>query len=109
MEWGRAIAAAYRSLATEPVALADQALHIAVKHVSVRVQSGSPTGAPVHAPAPAAAGGQIGKRKYFSMTRGGTAGRRRPSLQRLQARRAHRDVADAVLQVCRGGRFDRRT
>jgi len=43
-EWNNAMAAAHRALATELVALAEQALRIAVEHVSVRVQFGAPIG-----------------------------------------------------------------
>ena len=57
-EWDRAIAAAHRALATELVALADEALRIAVGHAKVRVQFGAPIGSfqsPRHALAEASA------------------------------------------------------
>jgi hypothetical protein len=100
-EWGRAIAAAHRCLATELVALADRALHIAVAHVSVRVQFGSPIGSlqsPRHALAAAAA--QLeGARALLddSWHYGGVLS---AQAAKVAAGRAHRGVADAVLQVC---------
>jgi alkylation response protein AidB-like acyl-CoA dehydrogenase len=100
-EWRRAIAAAHRCLATELVELANQALHIAVKHVSVRVQFGSPIGSlqsPRHALA-AAAAKLAGARALLddSWRYGGVLS---AQIAKVAAGRAHRGVADAVLQVC---------
>ncbi|WP_082953587.1 MULTISPECIES: acyl-CoA dehydrogenase family protein [unclassified Mycobacterium] len=100
-EWGRAIAAAHRSLATELVALADQALHIAVEHVSVRVQFGSPIGSlqsPRHALAAAAAKLEGARALLEDSWRYG--GVLSAQAAKVAAGRAHRGVADAVLQVC---------
>jgi len=100
-EWGRAIAAAHRSLATELVALADRALQIAVEHVSVRVQFGSPIGAlqsPRHALAAAAAKLEGARALLDDSWRYG--GVLSAQTAKVAAGRAHREVADAVLQVC---------
>ncbi|MGX9787782.1 acyl-CoA dehydrogenase family protein [Mycobacterium sp. MMS18-G62] len=100
-EWGRAIAAAHRSLATELVALADQAMHIAVEQVSVRVQFGSPIGslqAPRHALAAAAARLEGARALLDDSWRYG--GVLSAQAAKVAAGRAHRGVADAVLQVC---------
>jgi hypothetical protein len=100
-EWGRAVAAAHRSIATELIALAEQALRIAVEHVSVRVQFGSPIGSlqsPRHALADAAA--QLeGARALLteSWCYGGVLS---AQTAKVAAGRAHRTVSDAVLQVC---------
>ncbi|WP_233214856.1 acyl-CoA dehydrogenase family protein [Mycobacterium sp. 4858] len=100
-EWGRAIAAAHRSLATELVALADQALHIAVEHVSARVQLGSPIcsrQSALHALAAAAAKLEGARTLLDDSWRYG--GALSAQAAKVAAGRAHRDVADAVLQVC---------
>jgi hypothetical protein len=100
-EWGRAIAAAHRSLATELVALADQALRIAVEHISVRVQFGSPIGSlqsPRHALAAAAAKLEGARALLDDSWRYG--GVLSAQTAKAAAGRAHRAVADAVLQVC---------
>ncbi|WP_083063350.1 acyl-CoA dehydrogenase family protein [Mycobacterium arosiense] len=100
-EWGRAVAAAHRSLATELVALADQALRIAVEHVGVRVQFGSPIGSlqsPRHALAAAAATLEGARALLADSWRYG--GVLSAQAAKVAAGRAHRGVADAVLQVC---------
>ncbi|MEZ0351946.1 acyl-CoA dehydrogenase family protein [Mycobacterium sp. pR1184] len=100
-EWGRAIAAAHRCLATELVALADQALHLAVEHVSVRVQFGSPIGSlqsPRHALAAAAAKLEGTRALLEESWRYGEV--LSAYAAKVAAGRAHRAVADAVLQVC---------
>ncbi|EHI12982.1 acyl-CoA dehydrogenase family protein [Mycolicibacterium thermoresistibile] len=100
-EWGRAISAAHRSLATELIALADTALRLAVEHTSVRVQFGSPIGSlqsPRHALAAAAARLE-GARAVLddSWWYGGLLS---AQVAKAAAGRAHRAVSDAVLQVC---------
>ena len=100
-EWGRAVAAAHRALATELVALADRALQIAVEHVSARVQFGIPIGSlqsPRHALATAAAK-LDGARALLedSWRYGGVLS---AQTAKVSAGRAHRVVSDAVLQVC---------
>ncbi len=100
-EWGRAIAAAHRSLATEVIALADQALRIAVDHISVRVQFGSPIGSlqsPRHALADAAARLEGARAVLSESWRYG--GLLSAQTAKVAAGRAHRAVSDAVLQVC---------
>ena len=100
-EWGRAIAAAHRALATELVALADRALQIAVEHVSVRVQFGSPIGSlqsPRHRLAAAAAKLEGARAVLDDSWRYG--GVLSAQAAKVAAGRAHRAVADAVLQVC---------
>jgi hypothetical protein len=100
-EWASAVAAAHRALATELVALADQALRIAVEHVSVRIQFGAPIGSfqsPRHLLADASATLE-GARALL-----GTTWRCGGELSALTAKaaagRAHRAVSDAALQVC---------
>ncbi len=100
-EWNRTIAAAHRGLATELVALAERALRIAVQHISVRVQYGSPIGAfqsPRHALADAWARLK-GVRALLD-----ESWRHGDELLALSAKaaagRAHRAVADVALQVC---------
>lgn len=100
-EWARAVAAAHRALATELIALADRALQIAVEHVSVRVQFGSPIGSlqsPRHLLAAAAAKLE-GARALLddSWHYGGVLS---AQVAKVSAGRANRAVSDAVLQVC---------
>jgi alkylation response protein AidB-like acyl-CoA dehydrogenase len=100
-EWNRAIAAAHRALATELVALADQALRIAVDHVSVRVQFGAPIGSfqsPRHALADASAKLEGARALLGESWRFG--GRLSAQTAKAAAGRAHRAVSDAALQVC---------
>lgn len=100
-EWNRAIAAAHRALATELVALADQALRIAVDHVKVRVQFGSPIGSfqsPRHALADASAVLEGARALLGESWRYG--GRLSAQTAKAAAGRAHRVVSDAALQVC---------
>lgn len=100
-EWGRAIAAAHRALATELVALADRALQIAVQHVSARVQFGSPIGSlqsPRHALAEAAARLEGARALLGESWRYGGALSAQTS--KAAAGRAHRAVCDVALQVC---------
>jgi Acyl-CoA dehydrogenase, C-terminal domain len=99
--WLRAVAAAHRALATELIALADQALRIAVEHVTVRIQFGTPIGSfqsPRHLLADATAGLEGARallaeawsedNAFSALTAKAAAGR------------AHRAVADAAMQVC---------
>jgi alkylation response protein AidB-like acyl-CoA dehydrogenase len=100
-EWSRAIAAAHRALATELVALADEALRIAVDHVSVRHQFGSPIGSfqsPRHLLADAKANLEGARALLGETWRYG--GRLSAQTAKAAAGRAHRAVSDAALQVC---------
>lgn len=100
-EWNRAIGAAHRALATELVALADQALRTAVDHVTVRVQFGAPIGSfqsPRHALADAAASLEGARALLEESWRFG--GRLSAQTAKAAAGRAHRAVSDAALQVC---------
>jgi hypothetical protein len=100
-EWNRAIAAAHRGLATELVALADQALQIAVNHARVRVQFGAPIGSfqsPRHALADASASLEGARALLGESWRYG--GRLSAQTAKAAAGRAHRAVSDAALQVC---------
>ena len=100
-EWDRAIAAGHRALATELVALADEALRIAVDHVSVRIQFGAPIGSfqsPRHLLADASAGLE-GARALLSET-WQYGGELSALTAKAAAGRAHRAVSDATLQVC---------
>jgi acyl-CoA dehydrogenase-like protein len=101
VQWSHAIAAAHRALATELVALADEALRIAVEHVSVRVQFGAPIGSfqsPRHLLADASAGLE-GARALLSET-WQYGGELSALTAKAAAGRAHRAVSDAALQVC---------
>ena len=100
-EWNQALAAAHRALATELVELAGRALHIAVEHVSVRVQFGAQIGSfqsPRHALADASAV-LAGARALL-----GESWRDGGELSAIGAKaaagRAHRAVSDVALQVC---------
>ena len=100
-EWNRAIAAAHRAVATELVALAERALRIAVQHISVRVQYGSPIGAfqsPRHALADAWARLEGVRALLDESWRYG--GRLSAQTAKAAAGRMHRAVADVALQVC---------
>jgi hypothetical protein len=100
-EWNRAISAAHRALATELVAVADRALRIAVDHISARVQFGMPIGSfqsPRHALADAAATLEGARALLGETWRYG--GRMSAQTAKAAAGRAHREVADAALQVC---------
>ena len=93
-EWNRAIAAAHRALATEFVALAEQALRIAVEHVSVRVQFGAPIGSfqsPRHALADASAapGRRAGAARRVLALRRPALGADRQGRRRAGAPRGH--------------------
>jgi alkylation response protein AidB-like acyl-CoA dehydrogenase len=100
-EWSRAVAAAQRALATELVALAEQALRIAVEHVSVRVQFGAAIGSfqsPRHALADASATLAGARALLGESWRYG--GRLSAVTAKAAAGRAHRAVSDVALQVC---------
>jgi hypothetical protein len=100
-DWDRAIAAAHRALATELVALADEALRIAVAHISVRVQFGAPIGSfqsPRHLLADASATLEGARALLGEAWRYG--GRLSALTAKAAAGRAHRAVSDAALQVC---------
>jgi hypothetical protein len=100
-EWNRALAAAHRALATELVALGDQALRIAVDQVSTRIQFGSTIGSyqsPRHLLADASARLE-GARALLgeAWSHGGEI----PALAaKATAGRAHRAISDAAMQVC---------
>lgn len=100
-EWRRAIAVAHRGLATQLIALADEALRIAVDHVTVRIQFGAAIGSfqsPRHLLAEASANLE-GARALLNETwrYGGDVS---ALIAKAAAGRAHRTVADATLQVC---------
>lgn len=100
-EWDRAIAAAHRGLGTELVVLADEALRIAVEHVSVRTQFGSPIGSfqsPRHLLADASARLESARALLAESWRFG--GELSALAAKAAAGRAHRAVSDAALQVC---------
>ena len=100
-EWSRAIAAAHRALATELVALADQALRIAVEHVSVRIQFGAPIGSfqsPRHLLADASANLEGARALLGATWRYG--GELSALTAKAAAGRAHRAISDAAMQVC---------
>jgi hypothetical protein len=100
-EWNQAIAAAHRVLATELVALAEQALRIAVEHVSSRFQFGSAIGSfqsPRHALADASAV-LAGARALLGES-WQYGGRLSALAAKAAAGRAHRTVSDVALQVC---------
>jgi hypothetical protein len=100
-EWNRAIVAAHRALATELLALADQALRIAVEQVSVRIQFGSPIGSfqsPRHLLADASAGLE-GVRALVDQT-WVFGGELSALTAKAAAGRAHRAASDAAMQVC---------
>jgi hypothetical protein len=100
-EWKNAVVAAHRALATELVALADQALRIAVEQVTVRVQFGSPIGSfqsPRHLLADASAGLEGARALIDETWRSG--GDLRGLTAKAAAGRAHRAVSDAAMQVC---------
>jgi hypothetical protein len=100
-EWRQAVTAAHRALATELVELAERTLHIAVEHVSVRVQFGAAIGSfqsPRHALADASAV-LAGARALLSESwRDG--GELLALSAKAAAGRAHRAVSDVALQVC---------
>lgn len=100
-QWNQALAAAQRGLATELVALAEQALRIAVEHVSVRVQFGGPIGSfqsPRHALADASAVLAGARALLGESWRYG--GQLSAVTAKAAAGRAHRAVSDVALQVC---------
>lgn len=100
-EWNRAMAAAQRALATELVAVTERLLQIAVGHLQVRVQFGSPIGAfqsPRHLLADAWAGLEGARALLSESWRYG--GRLSAQTAKAAAGRAHRAAADAALQVC---------
>jgi hypothetical protein len=100
-EWTGAVAAAHRALATELVALADEALRIAVEQISVRIQFGSAIGSfqsPRHLLADASAGLEGARALLAETWRDG--GEFSALTAKAAAGRAHRAVSDATMQVC---------
>jgi Acyl-CoA dehydrogenase, C-terminal domain len=100
-EWSRAIAAGHRALATELIAIADEALRVAVEHVSVRHQFGVPVGSfqsPRHLLAEAKANLEGARALLGETWRYG--GRLSAQAAKIAAGRAHRAVSDAAMQVC---------
>jgi hypothetical protein len=100
-EWSLAMAAARRGLAAELVAIADQALRIAVEHARVRVQFDTPIGSfqsPRHALADASATLEGARALLAQSWRYG--GQLSAQVAKAAAGRAHRVVCDAALQVC---------
>lgn len=101
-EWTRAVAAAHRALSTELVALADGALRIAVEHVSVRIQFGSPIGSfqsPRHLLADASAE-LAGARALVAEAWQSPEDEFCSLVAKAAAGRAHRASSDAAMQVC---------
>lgn len=99
--WGNAIAAAHRALATEVIAVADRALGIAGEHATVRVQFGAPIGSfqsPRHALAQAAAD-LAGARALLDQS-WAYGGRLSALAAKAAAGRAHRVVSDTAMQIC---------
>ena len=100
-EWRLALAAAHRALATELIALADQALRIAVEHTKVRVQFGAHIGsfqAPRHLLADASATLEGARALLAGSWRYG--GQLSARAAKANAGRAHRKVCEAAQQVC---------
>lgn len=100
-EWDLAVAAAHRALATELIAVSEQILRIAVEHVSVRVQFGTPIGAlqsPRHALADASAHLEGARALLGESWRYGAELSAQSA--KIAAGQANRAVADAALQVC---------
>ncbi|CAN5494438.1 acyl-CoA dehydrogenase family protein [soil metagenome] len=100
-EWSRALAAAQRALGTELTAITEQTLRIAVEHVSVRVQFGSPIGAfqsPRHLLADAWTHLEGARALVADSWRYG--GPLSAQVAKAAAGRAHRRASDAALQVC---------
>jgi|SRR5271168_3926668 len=100
-EWSHAVGAAHRALATELIALADEALRIAVDHITVRHQFGSPIGSfqsPRHLLAEAKANLEGARALLGETWRYG--GRLSAQAAKCAAGRAHRAVSDAAMQVC---------
>jgi hypothetical protein len=100
-EWSRAIAAGHRALATELIAIADEALRIAVDHITVRHQFGVPIGSfqsPRHLLAEAKANLEGARGLLGETWRYG--GRLSAQTAKIAAGRAHRAVSDAAMQVC---------
>lgn len=100
-EWSRAVAAGHRALATELVALADEALRIAVEQVTSRHQFGSAIGSfqsPRHLLAEAKANLEGARALLGETWRQGEAFS--AVTAKAAAGRAHRAVSDAAMQVC---------
>lgn len=100
-EWTRAVAAARRGLATELLALSDEALRLAAEHVSARQQFGAPIGSfqsPRHLLAEATAVLEGARALLSQSWRYG--GSESAVVAKIAAGRAHRAVSDATLQVC---------
>lgn len=100
-EWSHAVAAGHRALATELIALADEALKIAVDQVSSRHQFGSAIGSfqsPRHLLAEAKAHLEGARALLGETWRYG--GRLSAQTAKAAAGRAHRTLSDAAMQVC---------
>lgn len=99
--WHRAMGAAHRVLATELVALSDQALKLVVEHASARVQFGGAIGsfqAPRHALADVAASLESARALLSQSWRFG--GQASALAAKAVAGRVHRSVSDTTMQVC---------
>lgn len=100
-EWAQAVAAAHRVLSTELIAVADEVMRVAVKHVSVRHQFGVPIGSfqsPRHSLADAKASLEGARALLSEAWHDG--GRLSAHAAKIAAGRAHRAAADAAMQVC---------
>jgi hypothetical protein len=100
-EWTQAITAAQRALAAELIAIAGEALRIAVEHVSVRHQFGVPIGSfqsPRHLLAAAKADLEGARALTDEAWKSSTA--LSAQAAKIAAGRAHRVVSDAAMQVC---------
>ncbi|TAM65114.1 acyl-CoA dehydrogenase family protein [Mycobacterium sp.] len=99
--WTNALGAARRALATELIALGDEALRLAIEHVTARTQFGAQIGSfqsPRHALAQAFAELEGARALLNESWRfGGTVS---AQAAKAAAGRAHRAVADVALQVC---------
>lgn len=98
--WRCAVAAAYRALGTELIAIAEQILRMAVDHAKTRVQFGTPIGSfqsPRHALAEACAALEGARALMGESWRYG--GQFSAQAAKAAAGRAHRTVSDTALQV----------
>jgi acyl-CoA dehydrogenase-like protein len=101
VQWTNALGAARRALATELIALGDEALRLAIEHVTARTQFGAKIGSfqsPRHALAQAFAELEGARALLNESWRFG--GAMSAQAAKAAAGRAHRAVADVALQVC---------
>lgn len=101
-EWGRAISAAQRAISTELVALADQSLLIAVKHIEAQETFGSPIDpfqSSRHLLADVSATLEGARALLAESWQFG--GRHSALIAKAATGRANREVSDAAMRVCR--------